>query len=106
MIKDVVSSLVDRVEKKAAHEAKFARAAYKLKMDGHRAAFKEAERREAKIEREELKRIERWRVSSIAALSGAPVPLQDIQSVKREVRDGSGGTKSVSVARLKCLETK
>ena len=97
--------LVEQVEKEAGIQAKAARAAYRTKVDAHQAECKRKVREEAAVEREELKRIERWRVKSIAALSGQPVRISDIESVKRETVNASGA-RPVSLARLKCLEAK
>ena len=60
------SVLIKQVEKQAAFEAKAVRTAYADRMKPHRDALKAAEKVEAAIEREELKRIDRWRVASVA----------------------------------------
>jgi len=91
---DQPDPIVERIEADAARQAKAARGTYTSRMKLLRTEFLKQGRVLAAEEKEELKRIERWRVTSIAAVEKRPVPLADLRSVKpgEESRDDGGAS--------------
>ena len=82
-------ALVKSIEKIAATRSRLARAEYAAAMKELRKSYEATQRSLASKEREKLKEIERWRVTSVAAVDpSAPVRLSDIRSVQKETVDG------------------